>query len=44
MMQLIQNDNIKFPISKIFDFNQIVEAHKLLDSGRSLGKIVVRVD
>lgn len=44
MMQLIQNDNIKFPISKIFDFNQIVEAHKLLDSGKSLGKIVVKVN
>lgn len=39
----IENGKISSTLAKVFSFDEIQEAHKLLDSGKTGGKIVVRI-
>ena len=43
MLNLIKTQRITFPIGRRFDFQDIVQAHQLLDAGQSMGKIVIQV-
>ncbi|AQW20460.1 hypothetical protein PL11_000085 [Lentilactobacillus curieae] len=43
MFSLIKTDQISFKIGKTFNFDEIHSAHELLDEGKSMGKIVIRV-
>ena len=41
IIALINNNKIKPVVSKTFPFTKIKEAHKLLEDGKQLGKIVI---
>lgn len=43
LMKLIENGEIKPVIGKVFDFNDIVQAHSYVDSGHKVGSASVRV-
>lgn len=43
MLKLIEDNHLQFPIGKTLTFDQIVQAHRLLDSGQAHGKIVIKV-
>ncbi len=40
-VDLVESQVIKLPLGKVFPFNQLVEAHQLMDSNKASGKIVV---
>ena len=44
LLELYQNNEIKVCVGGVFDVEQIDEAHALLESGKSTGKISVRWD
>lgn len=40
---LLENGNIHSHVSKVFNFNEVKAAHELVESGKTVGKVVVRV-
>lgn len=44
LILLIESGAIKGPSTTVFDFVSVGEAHKLLESGKSTGKIVLKLD
>ena len=40
-IDLVESQVIKLPLGKVFPFNQLVEAHQLMESNKASGKIVV---
>jgi len=43
LMSLVSSGKIKVIVDKVFNLNDIVQAHKLVDSGRKRGNIVVKM-
>jgi len=41
--QLLENGSVKPHVSKIFSFDQMAQAHEQLESGRTVGKVVVQL-
>ncbi|WP_316779577.1 NADP-dependent oxidoreductase [Pedobacter antarcticus] len=41
--RLLENGQLKSHVSQVFDFDDMVNAHKALETGRTQGKIVVRL-
>jgi len=41
--QLVQKGIVKTNVSKVYEFNEIQEAHQQIESGRTQGKIVLKV-
>jgi len=44
IIEKIENNEIKSLLSKTFEFDQIREAHQFMESNRSIGKIVVKLN
>ena len=42
-ISLVENGKLKVSLGKVFNFDDLVEAHKLMDANLANGKIVVRV-
>lgn len=43
LAELLRSGKIKSHVSKVFNFDEMVDAHLQIDSGRTVGKIVVNV-
>ena len=41
---LFENGQIKIPIAKVFPFEQVVEAHRLMESSQHMGKIILELN
>lgn len=43
MMEQISTGELRIPMGKVFQFEEIVEAHRMMEEGTAGGKIVVLV-
>jgi len=43
LAELIENGIIKPHVSKIFDFNEMDQAHLAMESGKTVGKIAIKI-
>lgn len=43
LIELVETDKVKFTISKVYDFDDAIEAIKDLDSSKTTGKLVIRI-
>ena len=43
LKELLENGNLKAHVSKIFPFSAMSEAHQALESGRTVGKVIVKL-
>jgi NADPH:quinone reductase-like Zn-dependent oxidoreductase len=43
LKELVENDKLKPVIDRIYSIDEIVEAHKYVDTGRKKGNVVIRI-
>ena len=42
-MDYVSEGKLKFSIDKVFELDQVAEAHKYIESGKTMGKVLIKI-